>query len=137
MTTCYIQLPSDFDEKYMTYKKQLEAVAMSKQVRQSEVTTSQTQKITFDPKTGNITLGNEACSIPIDSNQFQLCKMLFALPYGEWLDETDVVGNFYKEGQRSFYDAIRLVNQKTEEDLKIKKMLVYDASRVKIRTDGF
>ena len=66
---------------------------------------------------------------------YQLCKALFTVPFGEWLQETDVVHSFYKEGSRSFYDAVRLVNQRVERHLKIKKLLIYDASRVQIRAE--
>ena len=92
--------------------------------------------ITFDEKTGNIVLGKKHCFVPIGSNQFQLCKALFNQPVGEWLNETDVVQTFYKEGPRSFYDAIRFVNERVEQVFKIKKLLTYRASRVQVRPDS-
>lgn len=96
------------------------------------------EKLKFDPQAGVISLGTAKCELPIGSNQYQLCKTLFGQPLGEWLNETDVVEEFYrgKESRRAFYDAIRLTNQKVERGLKIRKLLVYDAARVKIRTDG-
>ncbi len=95
-------------------------------------------KLTFDPITGEISLGSNKCSIPFASNQYQLCKILFAKPLGQWLNETDFMNDFFKgkESARSFYDAIRLTNQKIEQGLKIKKLLIYNASRVQIRTEG-
>lgn len=90
--------------------------------------------ITFDNKKGEIILGKKRCEIPFSSNQYQLCKELFLRPYGEWLDETDVVDNFYKgNGPRCFYDSIRLVNSKAEKCFGIKNILTYKASRVRIR----
>jgi tetratricopeptide (TPR) repeat protein len=96
------------------------------------------EKLSFDMATGEISFGNKKCEIPIGTNQYQLCKALFTQPLGEWLKETDVVEEFYrgKESRRAFYDAIRLTNQKVEQGLKIRKLLAYDAARVKIRTDG-
>ncbi len=95
-----------------------------------------TQTITFDEKAGNIIFGIKKCEVPVGSNQYQLCKALFSRPLGEWVNETDVVSNFYKEGPRSFYDAVRFVNKRAEQMFKIKKLLSYKASRVQIRTDG-
>lgn len=95
-----------------------------------------TPSITFDEKSGNIIFGTKKCEVPVGSNQYQLCKALFSRPLGEWLNETDVVSNFYKEGPRSFYDAVRFVNKRAEQVFKIKKLLAYKASRVQIRTDG-
>jgi tetratricopeptide (TPR) repeat protein len=94
------------------------------------------EKLSFDMATGEISFGNKKCEIPIGTNQYQLCKALFTQPLGEWLKETDVVEEFYrgKESRRAFYDAIRLTNQKVEQGLKIRKLLAYDAARVKIRT---
>ncbi len=100
--------------------------------------TKKKEKLSFDRKTGEISLGAKKCEIPIFSNQYQLCKALFAVPFGNWLQETGVVDTFSrgKESPRGFYDAVRFVNEKVEQHLKIKKLLVYNASRVQIRTDG-
>jgi len=97
----------------------------------------QKEELIFDPKTGEIVFGKKKCGLPIGSNQYQLCKTLFELPIGEWLQEIDVIEKFYrgKDSQRGFYDAIRLSNKKIEEKLKIKKLLEYGASRVRIRAE--
>lgn len=109
-----------------------------KQRKETSTSRRKKDKLTFDAKTGVISLGARQCEIPIGSNQHQLCKALFALPFGQWLNETDVVDDFFKgkESPRSFYDAVRLTNQKVEQGLKIPKLLAYNASRVQIRTDG-
>lgn len=96
------------------------------------------EKLKFDPQTGVISLGTAKCELPIGSNQYQLCKALFERPIGTWLTETDIVDTFYRgrESKRGFYDAIRLANEKIEQGLKIKKLLVYRAAQVQIRADG-
>ena len=96
------------------------------------------EKLKFDPQSGVISLGTAKCELPIGSNQYQLCKALFERPIGTWLTETDVVDTFYRgsESKRGFYDAIRLANEKIEQGLKIKKLLVYRAAQVQIRADG-
>lgn len=95
-------------------------------------------KLAFDPNTGEISLGSKRCSIPIGSNQYQLCKALFERPLGQWLKETDIADELFRGEvtRRSFYDAIRLANQKIEHKLRIKKLFVYNASRVQIRADS-
>lgn len=96
------------------------------------------EKLKFDPQAGVISLGKARCELPIGSNQYQLCKALFERPIGTWLTETDIVDTFYRgnESKRGFYDAIRLANEKIEQGLKIKKLLIYKASQVQIRADG-
>ena len=92
----------------------------------------------FDPRNGIVKLGDKQTEIPLGSNQYQLCKKLFEIPLGDWLQETDVIDHFNrgKDSGRSFYDAIRLANQKIEDDLKVKKLLEYQASRVRVRKEG-
>src|SRR3989344_7481212 len=48
-------------------------------------------KIKFDAKTGKITIGSKICPVPINTNQYFLCKILFAVPFGTPVTETDIV----------------------------------------------
>jgi hypothetical protein len=87
----------------------------------------------FDEINGKIFINNKPVEIPLASNQYVLCKKIFSQPFEEWTKETDVIDNFYKDGQRSFYDAVRLINNKVKAELEIKDFLEYKASRVRIR----
>lgn len=87
----------------------------------------------FDEINGKIFINNKPVEIPLASNQYVLCKKIFSQPFEQWTTETDVIDNFYKDGQRSFYDAVRLINNKVKAELEIKEFLEYKASRVRIR----
>ncbi len=93
------------------------------------------ESVSFDGKSSEIVFGSKKCPIPMGTNQFILCEKIFSFPAGEWLKEEDVVDNFSRgiDSNRGFYDAIRLVNQKVESELKIKKLLLYKANRVQVR----
>ncbi len=94
----------------------------------------------FDEKTLRLTYGDKSFTLePKGSNQAVLCAAVFDVPFGEWVKETDVVSNFFRgvEKERSFYDAVRLLNEKILEQLGIEKMLEYKASRARIRKELF
>lgn len=93
----------------------------------------------FNAGNGEIVFGNKKCRIPFSSNQHQLCKAIFEKPLGERVKEIDVVENFYRgsDGQRSFYDAVRLVNQKVEKDIGIKRLIEFKAASARIRKEIF
>lgn len=93
------------------------------------------QKITpfFDETNGKIFINGKPVEIPLGTNQYVICKKIFDQALKEWTTETDVINNFYKDGQRSFYDAVRIINNKIKAELGIKNFLEYKASRVRIR----
>jgi hypothetical protein len=94
---------------------------------------------TFNVGNGEIVFGNKKCQIPLGSNQYQLCKEIFEKPLGEYVKEIDVIFNFYRysDSQRSFYDAVRLVNQKVEKAIGIKKLIEFKAASARIRKEIF
>ncbi len=93
----------------------------------------------YDKIRHQIVLGKDKCAIPKSSNQAELCKALFALTPGNWLKENDIVDLFNKgkKSPRSFYDAVRAVNEKVRSSLSIDELLEYAPSQVRIRTELF
>lgn len=43
----------------------------------------------FDEKTGVISMRGKSCEIPINANQYFLCKTIFAVPFGTLVKEID------------------------------------------------
>ena len=46
-------------------------------------------KIRFNAETGIISMGVKICEIPINTNQYFLCKVIFAVPFGTLIKEID------------------------------------------------
>jgi len=91
-------------------------------------------RIKFDMKTGIINIGGKLCEIPINTNQYFLCKILFAVPFGTPVTETDIVDmiDWAKETKRSVYDAMSAVNKRIKSDLGIDKFIKWKTGRVRI-----
>ena len=91
-------------------------------------------KIRFSDKTGEITIGTRVCQVPINTNQYFLCKILFAVPFGTLVTETDIVDmvDWAKDTKRSVYDAMIAVNKRIEIDLHIEKFFKWKIGRVRI-----
>ena len=93
-----------------------------------------TKKIRFDEKTGMISMGGKPCEIPINTNQYFLCKALFAEKFGTAITETDIVdmSDWAKDTKRSVYDARIAVNKRIERDLGISDFIRWRTGRVRI-----
>jgi len=78
----------------------------------------------FDPDKSIIRFEDKTIKVPYDSLQYEICKVLFSKPQKRWeLDEImDKMGEEYsdempKKVWRKFYDAVRLLNEKSKQDL--------------------
>ena len=91
-------------------------------------------KIRFNEETGKITMGSKVCPIPINTNQYFLCKALFAVPFGKDVTETDIVdmADWAKDTKRSVYDARGAVNKRAKEELGINNFIRWRTGRVRI-----
>ncbi len=91
-------------------------------------------KIRFNEETCNITIGIRTCPIPINTNQYFLCKALFAVPFGTHITETDIVdmADWAKETKRSVYDARGAVNKRVKEKLGINNFIRWRTGRIRI-----
>ena len=91
-------------------------------------------KIRFNEKTGKITFGSKVCPVPINTNQYFLCKALFEKKFGTSVTETDIVdmADWAKDTKRSVYDAMNAVNKRIESDLNIEKFFKWKTGRVRI-----
>lgn len=89
-------------------------------------------KIMFDEKTGIISMGGKPCEIPINTNQYFLCKTIFAVPFGTLVKEIDSLDlmDWAKDSKDSVYDAMRAVNKKIKHDLGIDKLLKWKVRRI-------
>jgi hypothetical protein len=88
--------------------------------------------IRFDEKTGIISMGRKNCEIPINTNQYFLCKAVFAVPFGTLIKEIDILDlmDWAKDSRDSVYDSMRAVNKRIEQDLGIKKLLKWKVRRI-------
>ena len=88
--------------------------------------------IRFDEKTGIISMGGKPCEIPINTNQYFLCKALFDKKFGTPVTETDIVdmADWAKDTKRSVYDAMNAVNKRIKSDLGIEKFIKWKTGRV-------
>lgn len=89
-------------------------------------------RIRFDEKTGIISGGGKLCEIPINTNQYFLCKAIFAVPFGTLIQEIDILDlmDWARDNKDSVYDAMRAVNKKIKEDLGIEKLMKWKARRI-------
>ena len=90
--------------------------------------------IIFNEKTGEITQGDKVCTIPINTNQYFLCKALFDKKFGTDVTETDIVDmvDWAKDTKRSVYDARGAVNKRVKEKLGISDFIRWRTGRVRI-----
>ncbi len=81
-------------------------------------------KLVFDTATGIFSFNGRQTEVPINTNQFFLCKKLFEVPLGTRVKETDVMDmiDWSKDSSRSVYDAMRLVNKRAKEQLDIPEL---------------
>ena len=88
--------------------------------------------IGFDEKTGIISMGGKPCEIPINTNQYFLCKKMFSIPLGTPVKEIDILDmiDWARDTKRSVYDAMLAVNKKAKQSLGIEKLLRWNAGRV-------
>ncbi len=116
-----------FNETYGKVKNVIQRYGESVMETPAPIATAKKIAPFFDEINGKIFINNKPVEIPLASNQYVLCKKIFDQPFQDWTKETDVIDNFYKDGQRSFYDAVRLINNKIKAELDVKDFLEYKA----------
>ncbi len=89
-------------------------------------------KLRFNVETGIIRLGVRTCPIPINTNQYFLCKTIFAVSFGTLVKEIDFLDlmDWAKDSKDSVYDAMRAVNGKVKQKLGIDKLLKWKVRRI-------
>lgn len=82
------------------------------------------QELYFDENTGIIKCGTKECKIPINTGQYFLCKKMFKEPSGKRVKEIEILDliDWDKDSKRSVYDAMRAVNKRAKNDLKIDEL---------------
>ena len=75
-------------------------------------------KIRFNEQTGIISMGVKTCPIPINTNQYFLCKTIFAVPFGTLVKEIDILDlmDWAKDSKDSVYDSMRAINNKIKQN---------------------
>jgi hypothetical protein len=89
-------------------------------------------KIRFDEKTGIINMGGKTCPIPINTNQYFICKALFVVPFGTLVKEIDILDDMdlAKDYRDTVYDAMREINRKLKQNFGIKKFMKWKVRRI-------
>lgn len=93
-------------------------------------------KIVFNEETGEITRGGKVCQIPINTNQYFLCKALFAVPFGTPVMEIDIMETAdlaRREPKRSIRDAKTAVNKKIKAKFGIDEFICWKNQRAWIK----
>lgn len=93
-------------------------------------------RIIFNEKTGDITRGREVCPITINTNQYFLCKALFAVPFGTPVTEIDIMEMAdlaRREPKRSIRDAKTAVNKKMKATFGIDEFICWKKQRAWIK----
>lgn len=100
-------------------------------IQQKEVLPTDS-KLSFDVETGIISMGGKLCEIPINTNQYFICKAVFAVPYGTLVKEIDILElmDWAKNNRDSVYDAMRQINARVKQKLGIDKLLRWKVRRV-------
>lgn len=77
-------------------------------------------------------MGGKLCEIPINTNQYFICKAVFAVPFGTLVKEIDILElmDWAKNNRDSVYDAMRQVNARVKQTLGIDKLLKWKVRRV-------
>ena len=88
--------------------------------------------IRFDEKTGIISMGVKTCPIPLNTNQYFLCKTDFAVPFGTLVKEIDILDlmDWAKDSKDSVYDSMRAINNKIKQKLGVEKLLKWKVRRI-------
>jgi len=88
--------------------------------------------IRFDEKTGIVSMGVKTCPIPINTNQYFLCKTIFAVPFGTLVKEIDILDlmDWAKDSKDSVYDSMRAINNKIKQKLGVEKLLKWKVRRI-------
>ena len=89
-------------------------------------------RIRFDERIGIISVGGKLCEIPINTNQYFLCKAIFAVPFGTLIQEIDILDlmDWAKDSKDSVYDAMREVNRKIKQKLGIERLMKWKVRRI-------
>ncbi|MFA6526078.1 MAG: hypothetical protein WCT26_01540 [Candidatus Buchananbacteria bacterium] len=100
-------------------------------IQQKEVLPTN-NKLRFNVETGIISMGGKLCEIPINTNQYFLCKTIFAVPFGSMVKEIDFLDlmDWAKDNKDSVYDAMRAINRKVKQKLDIDKLLKWKVRRI-------
>jgi len=91
-----------------------------------------TGKLQFNEETGQILFGSIRCQIPINTNQYFLCRKMFSVALGTPVKEIDILDmiDWARDTKRSVYDAMLAVNKKAKQNLGIEKLFKWNAGRV-------
>lgn len=93
-------------------------------------------RIVFNEETGDIIWGGKVCPITINTNQYFLCKALFAVPFGTPVMEIDIMETAdlaRREPKRSIRDAKTAVNKKIKAKLGIDEFICWKKQRAWIK----
>ncbi len=93
-------------------------------------------RIVFNEATGDITMGGKVCPITINTNQYFLCKALFAVPFGTPVMEIDIMEAAdlaRREPKRSIRDAKTALNKKIKAKFGIDEFICWKKQRAWIK----
>ncbi|MDO8663845.1 MAG: hypothetical protein Q7K28_03390, partial [Candidatus Wildermuthbacteria bacterium] len=104
-----------FKATIIEYKKKLPAQDVAPDIK---------AELSFDENKSVITYGKYKCEIPKNTNQYFLCQKMFKEPAGKRIQEIEILDliDWDKDSKRSVYDAMRAVNKRTNDKLKIKQL---------------
>jgi hypothetical protein len=108
-------------------------------LQENNIEQEENKKLYFIEEKSLIIYGNRKCLIPINTNQYYICKLVFNNPIGTKITAEDIFEvldrNKFMEKDRTIYDTCRSINKKVEESIGIKKLLINRSSLVWIREE--
>ena len=81
-------------------------------------------KLAFDSETSVLSFMGKETMIPINTNQFYLCKKMFGTPIATRVKEQEIMDmiDWNKDANRGVYDAMRHINKRAKSDLGIPQL---------------
>lgn len=91
----------------------------------------------FIEEDGEIKFNGKTCKLPLNTNQYFLCKILFCETSKTRVTEQEILDSvdWDRDNKRSVYDAMRAVNLKTKKHLNVDQFLKWMNGSVWINQD--
>lgn len=88
--------------------------------------------LSFNSNSGELYFNGRICNVPLVTNQYFLCQLLFSKEHGERITDEEVVSlsGWKRDKSRSVYDAARFINEKARDELKIDKLIFTERNHV-------
>lgn len=129
----------EFDQFFEKLKeKHKELKELRKDTSKDVSNTVYSNKPIFDPRKGEIVSNGKICTPPTGSIEYYICKALFAVPFGQKVNNLDVAEAWGgKETAKTVYDGHTRLNKRIKDELGIDEFCECKAEQLWIRSELF